>query len=299
MLILFCNNFIDPKQVDSDFNNEYSAAINAGLTTAFISFEALNNDKDIVKSLMLVKSQSELISAIYRGWMLTPMIYESFYNALKDKNIELVNSPEQYVSCHYLPNSYKWIESYTPKTVWTKVSNDFKIDDVLSTITNEFGANPIIVKDFVKSDKHSWKESCFIPDASDSKQARKVITNFMQFQGKDLNEGLVFRKFEDLEFLTDHSKSGMPLTKEYRLFFLKGNLIAVFNYWDEGDYKFEQPELDIFIALAKNINSNFFTMDIAKKKDGSWIVMELGDGQVSGLPESANLIEFYKGLVKF
>jgi hypothetical protein len=167
---------------------------------------------------------------------------------------------------------------------------------VLPIISNEFGTDPIVVKDFVKSNKHSWKESCFIPDASDREQARKVITNFMKFQGKDLNEGLVFRKFEDLEFLTEHSKSGMPLTKEYRLFFLKGNLIGVFNYWDEGDYQHEQPQLDMFISIAKNIDSSFFTMDISKKKDGSWIIMELGDGQVSGLPDNADVIEFYDGL---
>jgi len=294
MLILFCNNFIDPKEVDPDFYNEFSTAMNAGLMTALISFEALNNEKNILTSLRLIKVQSERTKAIYRGWMLTPYVYEIFYHALKEKNIELINSPEQYTTCHYLPNSYKWIERYTPKTVWIKVLSDFRIDDVLPSISKEFGTGPIIVKDFVKSNKHSWKESCYIPDASDSEQARKVITSFLQFQGKDLNEGLVFRKFEDLEFLTEHSKSGMPLTKEYRLFFLRGDLIAVFNYWDEGDYKSEQPELGTFIALAKSIDSNFFTMDIAKKKDGSWIVMELGDGQVSGLPESASLTEFYE-----
>ncbi|MCR6641623.1 MAG: ATP-grasp domain-containing protein [Sporocytophaga sp.] len=296
MLILFCNNFIDQKQVDPDFENEYSAAVKAELITALIRFEALKNEKDVNKSLRLVETQPESTKAIYRGWMLSSSDYEIFYNALKEKNIELINSPEQYTSCHYLPNSYKWIEGYTPRSIWTNVSSDFKIDDVLPTISNEFGTDPIIVKDFVKSNKHSWKESCFIPDASDREQARKVITNFMRFQGKDLIEGLVFRKFEDLEFLTEHSKSGMPLTKEYRLFFLRGNLISVFQYWDEGDYQSEQPPLDNFITVAKNIDSNFFTMDIAKKKDGSWIIMELGDGQVSGVPDNAKLLEFYEML---
>ncbi len=45
-----------------------------------------------------------------------------------------------------------------------------------------------------------------------------------------------------------------------------------------------------------NINSKFFTMDVAKKKDGNWIIMELGDGQVAGLPDNADRNEFYNKL---
>ena len=37
-------------------------------------------------------------------------------------------------------------------------------------------------------------------------------------------------------------------------------------------------------------------MDIAKKKDGDWIIVELGDGQVAGLPDNADKDEFYKQL---
>jgi hypothetical protein len=37
-------------------------------------------------------------------------------------------------------------------------------------------------------------------------------------------------------------------------------------------------------------------MDIAKKKDGEWMIMELGDGQVSGLPENADKANFYRAL---
>ena len=114
-----------------------------------------------------------------------------------------------------------------------------------------------------------------------------------------MNKGLVFRKFEDLEFLTNHSKSKMPLTKEFRLFFLHGKLIQAFNYWDEGDYGNTKPDLDIFKEVGKRIKSNFFTMDIAKKKNGDWIIMELGDGQVSGLPDNADKTSFYKTLTEF
>ncbi|WP_299673761.1 ATP-grasp domain-containing protein [uncultured Tenacibaculum sp.] len=52
-----------------------------------------------------------------------------------------------------------------------------------------------------------------------------------------------------------------------------------------------------FKKLALKIKSNFFTMDIAQKKTSEWIIMELGDGQVAGLPDNANKKEFYKNLI--
>ncbi len=37
-------------------------------------------------------------------------------------------------------------------------------------------------------------------------------------------------------------------------------------------------------------------MNVAKKKNGDWIIMELGDGQVAGLPDNADKSEFYNKL---
>ena len=37
--------------------------------------------------------------------------------------------------------------------------------------------------------------------------------------------------------------------------------------------------------MAGRIGSNLVTMDIARKEDGSLMIMELGDGQVSGLQQ--------------
>lgn len=55
---------------------------------------------------------------------------------------------------------------------------------------------------------------------------------------------------------------------------------------------------DFFLKIAERIESNYFTMDVAKKKDGGWIIMELGDGQVAGLPDNADKDEFYSELKK-
>jgi hypothetical protein len=51
-----------------------------------------------------------LAAAIYRGWMLTPSQYPSLHGALRARGVTLVNTPEAYRTCHYLPDSYPFIE---------------------------------------------------------------------------------------------------------------------------------------------------------------------------------------------
>ncbi len=87
-------------------------------------------------------------------------------------------------------------------------------------------------------------------------------------------------------------------TKEFRIFFIDGNPAYIVNYWDEGDYGDLKPELSPFLDVAKRISSRFFTMDIAKVENDGWVIMELGDGQVSGLPYCADVRKFYKSIKK-
>jgi hypothetical protein len=39
-------------------------------------------------------------------------------------------------------------------------------------------------------------------------------------------------------------------------------------------------------------------MDVAKRKNGDWIIMELSGGQLAGLPETADINKFYSQLEK-
>lgn len=291
MIIVYCDSVIDHKKVDPDYEAERKATIDAGFKTAVISYEYLT-EGNVHTATRHVETQPTMVIGIYRGWMLTPNQYKNLHYYLALRNIRLINFPEEYKHCHYLPESYSKIEAVTPLSKWTK---DLTPSTILR-LASCFGSHPIIVKDFVKSEKHHWHEACFIADASDSDQVKASVARFLELRGKSLNEGLVFRKFEPLEHLTNHSRSGMPLTKEFRIFFANNQVLAIFNYWDEGVYGETQPELAQFIEIGKSIDSHFFTMDIAQKTDGNWIIMELGDGQVAGLPSNADKDEFYHSL---
>lgn len=44
------------------------------------------------------------------------------------------------------------------------------------------------------------------------------------------------------------------------------------------------------------MRSRLFTLDVARQQDGDWLIIEPGDGQVTGLPERADPRAFYRAL---
>ncbi|WP_338768121.1 ATP-grasp domain-containing protein [Bernardetia sp. ABR2-2B] len=294
MKIIYCDSIIDPKVIDSDYEAEQKAAQNAGFETYLLSFEKIL-EENIHSALRFIPQKEEKEIALYRGWMLKPKNYALLYSGLLDKNIQLINSPKEYEHCHYLPNSYSKIKEHTPLSNWLKLNDTIDFEQIYQ-LTSQFGESPIIIKDYVKSEKYYWEEACFIPNAADKEKVKSSVEKFIELRGKELNEGLVFRKFEKLEFLKKHSKSSLPLTKELRIFFLNKKILTIFNYWEEGEYGDTKLELEKFIQIAQHIKSIFFTMDIAQKTNGEWIIIELGDGQVSELPDNVDKNIFYTNL---
>ena len=188
------------------------------------------------------------------------------------------------------------LEGHTPRSVCTQAGDTSLAR--LMVLLQGFGDVPVIVKDFVKSRKHEWLEACFIPSAADTEAVARVTGRFLELQGGDLNGGLVLREFVDFEPLGIHTRSGMPLTREFRLFFLDGEPIQVSRYWNQGDYRGEMPPLAHFTRLAASVKSRFFTMDVAKTVAGKWLIVELGDAQVAELPEDADAGKFFSELME-
>ncbi len=295
MKIIFCCDPGSPRAVDEAYQREANAATEVGIEYHLFDYEALVNDGDAARAVRRVPEQSECIPAAYRGWMLRPPQYRLVYDALFAKGIRLINDPAAYQHCHYLPESYSVIGGQTPKSVWMKTTGEVSMDGIMELL-RPFGSKPVIVKDFVKSRKHEWEEACFIPSASDRAAVERVVRRFIELQDEDLSEGLVFREFVQLQPLTQHSKSGMPLSVEYRLLFLDGRPTYSAQYWEEGEYGELQPPVHQFQEVAARVRSRFYTMDVARKTDDEWLIVELGDGQAAGLPDNADLRQFYASL---
>ena len=278
---IFCSHPLNKKSVDEDYMEEYQAA---GLnhSCALFSYEDLE-----VGKLSLYGEDIKGLS-IYRGWMMPAHMYELFYNLLLGKGIQLINSPKEYAKYHLLPGWYSDFEGLTPFSVWNE-SRD--IEDALKLTKGLEGA--FVVKDYVKSRKHEWHDACFIKDISDKEDTFRVINNFIYRQGDNLEGGVVLRKFESLKSIGYHKDSGMPISEEYRIFVFKGEILISDNYWSENEeVDISEDEYLWIESMASKIESNFVTIDLARKTDGKLIIMEMGDGQVSGL-QQIDAYEFY------
>jgi hypothetical protein len=297
MNMIFCSDDLDRRKPDEAYSAEVAAVDRVGAQSFLVNFDALVNNGDAVKAVRRVPEQAEPCVAMYRGWMLKPSAYSRLYEALATKGLRLINDPAAYIHCHYLPESYSVIEQWTPRSVSLKIEGELDMDRIM-VLLQPFGPAPLVLKDFVKSRKHEWDEACYIPSASNRSSVERVVRRFLELVDDDLNEGLVFREFVNLEPLTQHSKSGMPLTKEFRLFFLDDKLVFWTEYWEEGDYAGISPPVDQFTKIAAAVKSRFFTMDVAKRRDGDWMIVELGDAQVAGLPENADVDGFYRAIAE-
>jgi ATP-grasp domain, R2K clade family 3 len=293
MRLLFCSDPTDERTPDPAFMREVTAATELGLEIDLLSHDAAATGK-MERAVAQVSTQPPE-STVYRGWMLRSGSYSLLHDTLLARGRRLVNSPEQYEHCHHLPASYEVIREHTPRTVWLPMTDDFSMDDVMSLLAT-FGDRPLVLKDFVKSQKHAWKEACFIPAADDRAQVERVVRRFVAMQGRDLVGGLVFREYVELEQVGVHPKSGLPLSREFRLFYVDGRLVQGFRYWDEGDYGSAPLELPSFESVASSVRSRFFSMDVARSAAGQWLIIELGDGQVAGLPDTASPRDLFAAL---
>jgi hypothetical protein len=276
--ILFPSNPLQPRKADFDFEQQQRAALDAGFETGIVDTDRCE----------LARGASQG-PALYRGWMVSADRYRDLFDALGAHGVRLLTDPHAYRFCHHLPGWYAKLEGHTPRTAWFPDGRDWTPE----LVTEQLGDGPLIVKDYVKSAKHYWHEACFIPNPE---SLEGVARKFLELRGEDLEGGLVFRHYLPFASIGQHPKSGMPLTLEYRGFFWNGRLLYADRYWEVGDYPEDEPPWGHFETLLQSIPSPFFTADLARGEDGRWWIVELGDGQVSGLPPDTDPLKFYAAL---
>lgn len=280
---LFCNHPLYPHRVDEDYEAEYQVA-KIDHACALFSYE------DFLAGKLSLFGEDISGLTIYRGWMMRPEMYRNLYLSLEEQGIILINTPEEYEKYHMLPGWYKDFPEETSETVWMSGNN---MDDVLR-LAGRLNDGAYIVKDYVKSRKHEWHDACFIKNIRDRDALQKVVGNFIERQGKDLVGGVVLRKYEQLRQIGFHEKSGMPLAEEYRVFIYAGRILVIDDYWEKkSGTQITDKEYTWIESIANRVKSNFVTVDLARKEDGTLVIMEFGDGQVSGL-QQLKAEEFYR-----
>lgn len=284
MRVVFCRPSGEQAQEDG-FDVEARALEELGVEPVWIEMEAVVDDR-LDAALDGVPQGAG--ATLLRSWMLTEEEYERLYEALSERGYHLVNDPTAYAAAHYLPNYLEAIEDHTAPTRWIDGTD---LDEAWAA-ARELGDPPFILKDHVKSAKEDWSVS-MIPAGAGRPEFDRICRSFISHRGDRFERGLVFRKLLPLAPLPGGT-ADQPLFDEYRLFFFDGELVAASPYYDAEGTRTDFAE---FSWIGDAIDSRFFTADLARLVDDSWVVLEVGDGGVSTMPALMDPREVYDAIV--
>ena len=191
----------------------------------------------------------------------------------------LINTYSEHL---YVADMNRWywdFKDLTPRT-WMRtcdVSYDQKGSFVLKGMTN--------------SRKHKWRTHMFAEDRAD---ISRVLGNLLD----DVlvsEQGICVREFEPFyAFPGVEGINGLPVTNEHRFFIYGGEILAAGFYWSEHlDVLKTQHPGRVLASPHAWVKENvcprlrdripFVVADVAEHQDGRWRLVELNDGQMSGL----------------
>lgn len=192
---------------------------------------------------------------------------------------QLLNSYKQHRFVADLGNYTEVLEGLTPRTYYP-----------LETVPK---GGPYVVKGETNSRRNAWHTHMF---AQDRKAAIEVAGRLMQ-DSMIGQQKIYVRDYVELESFFV-GLDGVPVAREFRFFVLDGKVLSGGYYWTS--HTDTLADMGIRIPKAEEVPKSFldevtgrigdsvrfYAVDIAKTKTGSWIVVELNDGQMAGLSDN-------------
>lgn len=217
--------------------------------------------------------------------------YDELERDVTKAGAQLLNTHRQHRYAADVLSYAKDLGGLTPKT-WAMPS-DVPID--------EPGA--FILKGATNSKKFLWSTQMFSKDRASIMQVyNRLLDDTMIGQ-----QAIYIRKYVPLRTFMK-GLWDLPITREFRFFVYNGKLLSGGYYWashyedvqtlvslDLLDAR-DTPPGFLLDAIAKvKDNIPFFAIDVAETADNNWIVIELNDGQQSGLSMNSPYV-LYKNL---
>jgi hypothetical protein len=211
--------------------------------------------------------------------------YKELENDLMWNSSKLVNSYKQHQFIADMENWYEPLKKFTPET-W------FSVTEALDKSSNN--EKSFVLKGCTNSKKFLWDTHMFAKNKMD---LINVYCNLLDDTFIS-SQKIYIREFVKLNTFCI-SPHGLPIAEEYRVFVFKDKILSCGFYWsgyaeefkdkikkpgqESIDYvkDFVQPIIDI----VKD-HTSFYVLDVAKKENGDWILVEINDGQMSGLSEN-------------
>lgn len=263
MLLVPCDP-LNPRRVDPHFEAQASAARDRDIVVARIDHDALDRPEDAVAT---VPAGAD---AVYRGWMMTADEYRGIAKALEARGVTLRTNADEFRTAHELPGWYQPVAPLTPESAWTDGPDLAGLDE----IADHLGGGPAVLRDHVKSMKHYWHEAAYVPEVADRDAVRRVAERFLELRGDAFASGFVLRRFEEFT------------GAEARTWWIGGRCALVTPHPDTPDELPTGLDLVEIEPLVANLALPYVTVDLVRRTDGAWRIVELGDGQVSDWPTS-------------
>jgi hypothetical protein len=246
MKFIFPSDYFNPQRVDEAYADEFNCLQKVGMDTSVVSLENLK-----LGSAKIYPQPHLGERLIYRGWMIAPDDYSLLVDTLRTTGADLWIDLHAYLRTHYLPNWYPLLHDLTPETHF------FDVDVDLESELIKLRWSKFFIKDYVKSLKTSIGSIINQPS-----EISQVVAEMQKFRGS-IEGGICVRQVEDF----------IPTT-EQRYFVINGRVFAA-----DPDAKIPA----IVQECARRIDSKFFSVDAIERSDGCHRIVEVGDGQVSGL----------------
>lgn len=217
------------------------------------------------------------VLGVWNGFIPTVERYEAIYNAALQKNIQLVNTPHQHRTAMEFDKFYPLLSDLTPKSI---IIED---ESGLDKTSSEIGF-PVFIKGAVKSDKEDGWNAVVAHDMD----ALRTITSRLFKRDYRTRGKVIIRELVKLKEIAV-SPNGFPISREYRAFFFKGQLQAYGFYWDDYDdpegksSEVQQEIMRLGQEATKRLQVPFIAVDVGQLQSGEWIIIEVGDGQFTGL----------------
>ena len=278
--VLFPADYFDRSEPDGALRVEYEAAVlEARLDVSLFDLELFDESGRVVLSHPFLDCD---LPVIYRGWMMKPNVYEAFHSGLAELGLRPLVSPEEYAEFHMFPLAYERHEAlrlFSPQLL------AFQGTEVDADVVNERFSR-FVVKDYVKSVKGtSFPTSIQTPITQVDLDT--LVGEFVRLRGGLFTEGMVFKEAVNLKRYGD-------ATNEWRAFYLQGRLLSVCRNSNQWAYAPMPPES--LVTSCESLGSPYYTVDFAELEDGSLVVIETGDGQVSGLATAQAPVGHYRAL---
>jgi hypothetical protein len=244
MHLLYPSSPLSARQPDEQYAAEVDAVRAVGFGVSLFSLEDFQGGT--FRAFPSLPSSSDIL---YRGWMLSGTEYEAFVSALAHAEARAAIDLQTYLGSHHLPSWYASLADLTPET------RVYPPDCDLQAELRALSWSEFFIKDYVKSLKTSVGSRITKPE-----QVAAVVADMRRFRGV-IEGGFCVRRVES--FLPD---------TERRFFVLDGVPHSA-----TGDVP------PIVHECARRLRSRFYSVDVVKRADGQFRVVEVGDGQVSDL----------------